>query len=149
MSFISWQFPFFLIGFGLLYWRLPHRPRLWLLLVGSYTFYAFWDLRFLALVFTTTVVDYLCALGIAGEKSRPGVLLPLVLLPFGWLLGCFWFVPGSGIDLTMLLIALAASLIFLALYLAVWRLAGAGAKPGFFDLEHRFLPVDSRLFQIF
>ncbi len=138
MSFISWQFPFFLIGFGLLYWRLPHRPRLWLLLVGSYTFYAFWDLRFLALVFTTTVVDYLCALGIEGEKSKPGTLLPLVSLPFGWLLGCFWFVPGSGIDLTMLLIALAASLIFLALYLAVWRLPAPAQSRGFLILSIGF-----------
>ena len=138
MSFISWQFPFFLISFVLLYWRLPHRPRLWLLLVGSYIFYAFWDLRFLALVFTTTVVDYLCALGMAGEKSRPGTLLPLVFWPFGWLLGCYWLVPGSGIDLTMLLIALAASLIFLAVYLAVWQLPGEVRNRGFLILSIGF-----------
>jgi D-alanyl-lipoteichoic acid acyltransferase DltB (MBOAT superfamily) len=122
MSFVSWQFPFFLIGFVLLYWRLPHRPRLWLLLVGSYIFYAFWDLRFLALVFTTTVVDYLCALGMDGEKTRPGKLLPLIFMPLGWLLGCYWFAPGSGIDQAMLLIALAASLLFLVIYLAIWHL---------------------------
>ena len=102
MSFVSWQFPFFLIGFVLLYWRLPHRPRLWLLLGGSYIFYAFWDVRFLALVFTTTVVDYLGALGLAGEKSRLRVLLPLVFSPFGWLLGCFWIIPNSGIDQSLL-----------------------------------------------
>ncbi len=123
MSFISWQFPFFLTGFVLLYWRLPYRERLWLLLLGSYTFYAFWDLRFLALVFTTTVVDFLCALGLKGEKRSLGTILPLVFLPLGWLLGCFWLIPTSGIDLPMLLIALAASLIFLAGYLAIWRLS--------------------------
>ena len=114
MSFVSWQFPFFLIGFVLLYWRLPHRPRLWLLLVGSYIFYAFWDLRFLALVFTTTVVDYLGALGLAGEKPPSIKLLPLVFGPFTWLLGCYWIVPDSGIDNFLLLIALTATLIFLA-----------------------------------
>ena len=122
MSFVSWQFPFFLIGFGLLYWRLPHRPRLWLLLLGSYVFYAFWDVRFLALVFTTTAVDYLCALSITGERSRPVVFLPLIFLPPGWLLGSYWFIPGAGIDSFMLITALAASLIFLGLYLMIWHL---------------------------
>ena len=53
----------------LLYWRLAHRPRLWLLLAGSYVFYAFWDVRFLALVFTTTVVDYLGGPGAGGNQE--------------------------------------------------------------------------------
>ena len=138
MSFVSWQFPFFLIGFVLLYWRVAHRPRLWLLLAGSYVFYAFWDVRFLALVFTTTVVDYLGALGLAGIKSRLRVLLPLALAPFGWLLACYWLVPGAGIDLALLVTVLAASVIFLA----ITRPSGGWARPSprLFALEHRLLP---------
>lgn len=138
MSFVSWQFPFFLIGFVLLYWRLAHRPRLWLLLAGSYVFYGFWDVRFLALVFTTTVVDYLCALALTGEKTRPGLLLPLVAWPFGWLLGCFWLIPGSGIDLTMLFIALGASLLFLTMYLGIWHLPVRFHRRGFLLLSIGF-----------
>ena len=138
MSFVSWQFPFFLIGFVLLYWRLPHRPRLWLLLVGSYIFYAFWDLRFLALVFTTTVVDYLGALGLAGEKPPSIKLLPLVFWPFTWLLGCYWIVPDSGIDNFLLFIALTDTLIFLVLYLLIWQLASPLRSRGFLFLSIGF-----------
>jgi alginate O-acetyltransferase complex protein AlgI len=138
MSFISWQFPFFLTGFVLLYWRLSYRPRLWLLLLGSYTFYAFWDLRFLALVFTTTGVDFLCALGIKGERKSLGTILPLIFLPFGWLLGCFWLIPTSGIDLSLLLIVLAASLFFLVIYLAIWRISPAVRGRGFLILSIGF-----------
>ena len=89
MSFVSWQFPFFLIGFVLLYWRLPHRPRLWLLLVGSYIFYAFWDVRFLALVFTTTVVDYLGALGLAWRKNPAAVITATGFFAIGLAAGLF------------------------------------------------------------
>ncbi len=135
MSFTSWQFPFFLTGFVLLYWRLRHRPRLWLLLTGSYIFYAFWDVRFLALVFTTTVVNYLGALGLAGETSRPKALLPLVLTPFGWLLICFFIFPGSGLDISLLLTVLAATLIFLATYIGIRRLRLQRRRQGFLLLS--------------
>jgi len=134
MSFTSWQFPFFLTGFVLLYWRLRH-PRLWLLLAGSYIFYAFWDVRFLALVFTTTVVNYLGALGLAGETSRPKALLPLVLTPFGWLLICFFIFPGSGLDISLLLTVLAATLIFLATYIGIRRLRLQRRRQGFLLLS--------------
>jgi len=123
VSFVSWQFPLFLLGFVVIYWRLPQRWRLWFLLLGSYTFYAFWDLRFLALVFTTTVVDFLCGLGINGEKSKLRVILVLSLLPFGWLLGCFLLIPHSGIDFWLLIIALGVTLAFVGIYLLIWRLA--------------------------
>ncbi|MBM4287342.1 MAG: MBOAT family protein [Deltaproteobacteria bacterium] len=122
MSFVSWQFPFLLAFVVLIYWRLPHKYRLWLLLLASYTFYAFWDLRFLALIFSTTGVDFLCALGIKGERRNLKKTLAVVFWPFGWLLGCFWLIPDSRIDGTMLLVALTASLVFLGFYLTIWRL---------------------------
>jgi len=138
MSFLSWQFPFFLLGFVLLYWRLPHRPRLWFLLLGSYTFYGFWDVRFLALVFTTTGVDYLCALGMVGEKCRPRKLLGLVFLPFAWLAAIGQALPGAGIAPQVLLTALAASVLFLIVYGLLWRLPETPRRRGFLLLSLGF-----------
>mgnify|MGYP005843807077 CR=1 FL=1 len=135
MSFVSWQFPFFVLGFVLIYWRLPHRLRLWWLLLGSYTFYAFWDLRFLALVFTTTVVDYLCALGIAGIRCRPRKLLPLVFWPAVWLAICAGVGPQAGIAWSTLGAALAATLLFLGAYVSLWRLPAPARRRGFLLLS--------------
>ena len=69
MSFISWQYFIFLPVIIIFYWLLPARRRLLLLLAGSYFFYACWDIRFLALVLATTVIDYHCGLAVAGRKS--------------------------------------------------------------------------------
>ena len=95
MSFISWQYFIFLpIVIGL-YWLLPARRRLLLLLAASYFFYGCWDVRFLALVLATTVIDYNCGLSIAGQKKAPWQVLGLALLPAAWLLGCFLWLPAS------------------------------------------------------
>ena len=59
---------FFLVVYGA-YRLLPHRGQNWLLLVASYYFYAAWDWRFLGLLIGSTLVDYTCALAIAGAKS--------------------------------------------------------------------------------
>ena len=67
MSFISWQYFIFLPVIVISYWLLPPRRRLLLLLAGSYFFYGCWDVRFLALVLATTVIDYNCGLAIAGR----------------------------------------------------------------------------------
>ena len=58
MSFISWQYFIFLPVIVISYWILPPRRRLLLLLAASYFFYGCWDVRFLALVLATTVIDY-------------------------------------------------------------------------------------------
>jgi len=138
MSFLSWQFPFFLLGFVLIYWQLPHRPRLWFLLVGSYTFYACWDVRFLALVFTTTVVDYLCARGIAGERLSWTGLVPIAALPVAWLAAIAWLWPGAGVDAPVLAAALAATGLFLVGYTVVWRLAPEARRRAFLLLSLGF-----------
>jgi alginate O-acetyltransferase complex protein AlgI len=58
---------FFLLVFAL-HWSLPsRRARHALLLVASYTFYAAWDVRFLALILFSTTVDF-CA-GLLLERS--------------------------------------------------------------------------------
>lgn len=60
---------FFIIVFGL-YWSLHrfYRAQNLLLLVASYFFYGWWDVRFLVLIVLSTVVDYFCALSI--DKDR-------------------------------------------------------------------------------
>jgi len=69
MVFNSLQFvAFFLVVYGL-YRLLPHRPQNWLLLVGSYYFYAAWDWRFLGLLVASTVIDFCCARYIASRQA--------------------------------------------------------------------------------
>ena len=138
MSFLSWQFPFFLLGFVLVYWRLPHRPRLWWLLLGSYLFYACWDGRFLALVFTTTAVDYLCARGIAGDRLDWPPLLAIASLPLAWLAALAGLWPAAAVDFSVLAAAGGATALFLAAYTAMWRLAPAARRRGFLLLSLGF-----------
>jgi alginate O-acetyltransferase complex protein AlgI len=73
MLFPTLQFGiFFLIVFTVA-WSTRHVPqaRKWFLVGASYFFYAWWDWRFTALLFATTVINYLGALAIAG-LSRDG-----------------------------------------------------------------------------
>ncbi|HEV8712617.1 MAG TPA: MBOAT family O-acyltransferase [Candidatus Binatia bacterium] len=47
------------------FWRLTSKTQRYLwLVVGSYVFYSFWDYRFCALMFLTTLVGYLAGLGL-------------------------------------------------------------------------------------
>jgi alginate O-acetyltransferase complex protein AlgI len=54
-SFVFWVFFAVVLA---LYWRLPHRGQNILLLIAGYTFYGYWDWRFLFLLAFSTVVDY-------------------------------------------------------------------------------------------
>ena len=44
------------------------RAQHWMLLVASYVFYAWWDVRFLVLLLLTSMIDYSAALGIYGVR---------------------------------------------------------------------------------
>jgi alginate O-acetyltransferase complex protein AlgI len=123
MSFISWQYLIFLPVIIICYWLLPPRRRLLLVLAGSYFFYGCWDVRFLALVLTTTVIDYNCGLSIAGRKNRPGLVLGLALLPAAWCLGCYLGLPASGISYNLLLISAGLGLAFFGAHEAIGFLA--------------------------
>lgn len=57
-SFIFWAFFAIVIA---MYWRLGHRGQNILLLVASYTFYGYWDWRFLSLIAFSTIVDFVVA----------------------------------------------------------------------------------------
>lgn len=71
MSFNSWEFIFFLAIVYLAYWALPwRRVQNIFLLTASYYFYAAWDWRFLSLILTSTIVDYICGLRIRHGKSQ-------------------------------------------------------------------------------
>ena len=62
MLFNSWQYAlFFPIVFGL-YWGLPHKFRVYLLLVASYWFYMSWNVKYVVLILFTTLVSYSAAL---------------------------------------------------------------------------------------
>lgn len=70
MLFNSYFFWLFFALVAVLYWRLAHRGQNRLLLVASYYFYACWDWRFLALIATSTTIDYFVALAIARTSNR-------------------------------------------------------------------------------
>lgn len=68
MLFHSTSFPIFLAIVLGLYYCLEHRWQNRLLLTASYVFYAWWDWRFLGLLFFVTLVNFLA--GLAIQKSR-------------------------------------------------------------------------------
>src|SRR4051794_12454790 len=64
MLFNTYHFAYFFAILFPLYWPLPPRPKIYLLLVASYYFYACWDPRFLALLVLSTAMDYACGLAV-------------------------------------------------------------------------------------
>ncbi|MEZ6211369.1 MAG: hypothetical protein R3B46_09025 [Phycisphaerales bacterium] len=48
------------------------RPQHWMLLIASYVFYGWWDVRFLTLILLSTVIDYAAALGMQGVRLSVG-----------------------------------------------------------------------------
>lgn len=77
MVFSDPEFFVFLAVVLLLYYRLNHRGQNYMLLVASYVFYGFWDYRFLALLATSTAVDYLAGnlIDRAQTQTRKRLLL--------------------------------------------------------------------------
>ena len=69
------QTPAFLILFlivllGIGVFRRSRVSQQWLLLLASYVFYGWWDVRFLMLLMVSSFIDYAAALGVAGIKLR-------------------------------------------------------------------------------
>jgi len=91
LIFNSLLYAAFLPAVVALYWVLPHRKRLWLLLAAGYTFYGWWDVRFLGLLALSTGVDYVLARWIASktdETARKRLLWLGVAINLG-ILGTF------------------------------------------------------------
>lgn len=61
MLFNSLDFALFCLVVFPIQWALPHRPRNVFLLAASCVFYAYWDWRFLGLLWTTISIDYTVA----------------------------------------------------------------------------------------
>lgn len=73
MLFNSIEFFFFLITIFFLYWfplKNNLRGQNWLLLIGSYFFYGWWDWRFLFLILFSSVLDFLIAQRLGKEKKE-------------------------------------------------------------------------------
>ena len=88
MLFNSYTFALFLgIVYALycLFWK-RFRVQNLLLLVASYVFYGWWDVRFLFLIILSTVVDYLCSIRI----DRSMVALNLRCKAYLALLGSYF-----------------------------------------------------------
>jgi D-alanyl-lipoteichoic acid acyltransferase DltB (MBOAT superfamily) len=136
MSFISWQYALLLTCVFLAYWSLPWRGRIWLLLVASYVFYGCWDARFLALLLTSTTIDFFCGLAIVGER-RPIMHVTLVaIMPFLWL-GSYTLVHHQGVIVERWILAAAAMfpVFFALLYQSLWRLPAGRQRRAFWLLS--------------
>lgn len=81
---------FFLIVYGL-YLVLDHRRQNYLLLAASLFFYGSWDYRFLSLLLLSTVLDYVCGIGLyeATTRGRKRLWLTFSMLGNLGMLGFF------------------------------------------------------------
>lgn len=82
MAFNSFQYAAFLalVVFG--YWALPRTARKLLLLAGSYVFYAWVDVRFVAILLGTTLVDFWVA-RVMGRSTDPRLRRLLLTISVG------------------------------------------------------------------
>lgn len=69
MIFNSVTYIVFLTVAVCLYWILPQRLRLWMILLSSITFYGFWRIQFIPLMIFSASVDYFAALGMHNSAS--------------------------------------------------------------------------------
>lgn len=125
MSFVSSAYFLFLALIAVAYWRIPPRGRMWLLLVGSYIFYGAWDPRFLALLLSSTVVDFYSGLAIVGKREPLGRVFGLSFTPFIWLGLCAVFQKSS---LPVSMAALWSSAVFGVVFPLIYHRIGAGEE---------------------
>ena len=73
MSFNQLQYFIFLVLVVFLYQAIPKRFLLLknlIILVSSYTFYSFWNYKFLIIIFGSTLVDYICGIKIYNSHFK-------------------------------------------------------------------------------
>ncbi len=91
MLFNSIDFAFFLPIVFILYWFATNKNlklQNFLIVVASYTFYGWWDWRFLSLIFFSTIVDYTIGRKLKVEKNkikRKALLWTSILVNLGFL----------------------------------------------------------------
>ena len=81
LLFNSWQYALFFPVVFALYWALPHRFRVYLLLIASCYFYMSWNAKYIMLIIFTTLASYLAALMLEKTESQrtKKVILTLTL----------------------------------------------------------------------
>ncbi len=83
MNFTTVTFAILLSTVFVLHWSLrSNRSRNVLILIASYAFYGWWDLRFLALMWATASIDWAVAAGM-DRTTRPGARKRLLLISLG------------------------------------------------------------------
>lgn len=88
MLFTSFEYLVLLISTFVVYYYLPWRPRVLLILGASYVFYCYWEPYYAYIIAATTLVDYFAALGIDrsdSERKRKLYLLFSVVANLGML----------------------------------------------------------------
>lgn len=136
MSFLSWQYAFFLPLVVVLYWALGLRARMVLLLVASYVFYGMWDIRFLALLMGSTCVDYFCGRAIVGDRSATWRVAGTAVLPLAWLWACRLIPHGAGeVRTAMFEFGAVFAVLFPLGYLLLWRIPEEQRRKGFLLLS--------------
>ncbi len=70
MSFVTFEFLVLLISTLALYYWLPQRGRMLLLLGASYLFYSYWNPWYALLILASTIIDYTAALYISGSSVK-------------------------------------------------------------------------------
>ena len=112
MLFNSFQYWIFFLIVVVLFYSVPFRIGKLLLLGASYVFYMWWDPRFIVLILTSTVADYL--LGILLERAsgrRKKVLLGVSLVVNLGILGFFKYYDFFASSLASLLHVPESSLV--------------------------------------
>jgi len=90
MVFNSFEFAVFLPLVFILYWTVLRKRQNWLLLIGSYIFYGWWDWRFLSLIVVSTFTDFFVAKTL-GKREDPLRRRLLMLLSVAVNLGILGF----------------------------------------------------------
>ena len=98
MPFNSTAFLVFFVIVYAIYRLLPHRAQNVFLLLASYVFFGWWDIRFLFLIFISTSLDFICGLlitdGLIPTKKRLGISSGIILSGFAFLV-IQWNLLGS------------------------------------------------------
>lgn len=82
MLFNSFEFIFFFTAITFVYFLVPGKYRIWLLLAGSYYFYMCWQWIYIFLILGQTGINYVCGwkIGAAESSSEKKLWLILALL---------------------------------------------------------------------
>ncbi|MBQ7576796.1 MAG: MBOAT family protein, partial [Synergistaceae bacterium] len=80
MLFNSLQFAIFFPVVFALYWSLPEKFRVYIILVSSYYFYMSWNAKYVVLILFTTIVSYFAAIMLEKFRLARKLILVITLL---------------------------------------------------------------------